>query len=535
MRTKNTFCIMISLILFLSANIFSQATGDFQSNTLAGKWDAVSSWQTYNGTAWGSASAVPTGSENITIQATDSIDVNIAVIITGKITNLGGKLGNSAANLTFGNNGTYEHAFNGGSIPVATWSVGSTCLLTGITANMPSNSSQNFYNFSWNCPNYGTSGLNLGWNNNTIAGNVNIIKGNLSKTPLRLTASGIGNQAPGANKITINGDINLLDTTCQLTSTGSSGGDTIEIHVKGNITSQGILNLANGSSAQCNWYVSGNISILDGSMTTNSNGGVLADSFFFVGTSKQTFYKADSLGSISNVQFLLAPGAIVDLDSTSIGGGTSTTFTQPSGTTLMTSHKSGLGGNLSMQGLIKLPKDGNYVYHRIGSQIDTLLPTMVNNLTIDNPDTVSFSKADTINGVLTLKQGVLNNSVNAIVIGTNGSVVFAGGATAVPIPGWPTSIKDKSVAPRIFKLFNNYPNPFNPTTQIRFSVPKDGFASLKILNILGQEVATLFEGNAKAGNFLEVTFNAKNLPSGVYFARLQQGEKFSIQKMNLVK
>ena len=269
-------------------------------------------------------------------------------------------------------------------------------------------------------------------------------------------------------------------------------------------------------------------------MTTNSNVTTLPDSLIFVGTSKQTFYKADSLGSISNVQFALRPGAIVDLTTTSIGG-SATTFTQPSGTTLMTSHKNGLGGNLSMQGSIKLPRDGNYVYNGIVTQIDTLLPTSVNNLTIDNPDTVSFSKADTVNGILTLKQGFLNNSVNAIIIGPTGSVVYAGGHAVVPIQGWPEGIKNVSPAPRVFKLFNNYPNPFNPSTVIRFSVPKDGFTSLKVLNILGQEVTTLFEGNAKSGNMLEVTFDAKNRPSGVYFARLQQGDKISIQKMNLIK
>jgi hypothetical protein len=526
MRIKKTLYVIVSLILFLCADIFPQATGDFQSNGI-GKWNAAATWQTYNGTSWVAASAAPTGSENITIQASDSVDVNIPVTITGRIVGLGGKLGNSLTNLTFGNNGIYEHAVNAKSVPSAIWGTGSTCLFTGVKDTMPSNNRQDYYNFSWNCPNYGTSALNLGWGGNTI-------KGNLSKTYLRLTASGIGNQAPGANVITINGDINIQDTTSALTSTGSSGQDTIEIYVKGNITSNGNFNLANGSGCMCNWYISGDLNILDGLMTTNSNVTTLPDSLIFVGTSKQTFYKADSLGSISNVQFALRPGAIVDLVATSIGG-SATTFTQPSGTTLMTSHKNGLGGNLSMQGSIKLPADGNYEYHGTVSQVDSLLPATVNNLFINNPDTVTFTKPITVNGVLTLKQGTLDNSVNAITIGTGGSVVFAGGKTTVPIPGWPTSVKEVSVAPREFKLFNNYPNPFNPSTVIRFSVPKDGFTSLKVLNILGQEVTTLFEGNARAGNMLEVTFDAKNRPSGVYFARLQQGEKISIQKMNLIK
>lgn len=532
MKTINTGCVIVSFILFFSANIFSQTNGDFRNNG-SGLWNAKATWQTYNGSTWVAATAAPTGSENITLQATtDSVDVNVPVTITGTLKNLGGKLINSAATLTFGNNGTYNHAFNGGSMPVATWGIGSTCLITGVTANAPSNSNQNFYNFSWDCPNYVTA-INLGWGGNTISGNIKV-KGSLIKTMLRLTGSGKGNEAPGANVITINGDIIIEDILAYLSSTGSSGQDTIKIHVKGNITSYGTFNLANGSGAMCNWFVSGNVNILGGSMTTNSNVISLPDSFIFAGTAKQTFYKADSVGSISNIQFALRPGAIVDLSTTSIGGSV-TTFTQPSGSTLMTSHKNGLSGNLSMQGSIKLPVDGNYQYNGIVSQVDSLLPATVNNLYINNPDTVSFNKPTTVNGILTLKQGILNNSVNAITIGTGGSVVFAGGKTTVPIPGWPTSVKEVAVAPRVFKLFNNYPNPFNPSTIIRFSVPKDGFTSLKVLNILGQEVTTLFEGNARAGNMLEVTFDAKNRPSGVYFVRLQQGEKISIQKMNLIK
>ena len=161
MRTTNTFCVIASLILFLSANIIPQSSGDFRSNG-QGKWNAASTWQTYNGSSWGSAAAAPTGSENITIQASDSVDVNIPVTITGIIVGLGGKLGNSLSNLTFGNNGVYEHAINAGSVPSATWGTGSTCLFTAVKDTMPSNNRQNYYNFSWNCPNYGTSALNLG-------------------------------------------------------------------------------------------------------------------------------------------------------------------------------------------------------------------------------------------------------------------------------------------------------------------------------------------------------------------------------------
>jgi hypothetical protein len=85
------------------------------------------------------------------------------------------------------------------------------------------------------------------------------------------------------------------------------------------------------------------------------------------------------------------------------------------------------------------------------------------------------------------------------------------------------------------QLGGNYPNPFNPTTNIQFSVPQDGYASLKVYNILGQEVATLFSGMAKTGHYIQTTFDASRLASGIYFARLQYSGKSLVQRMLLTK
>ena len=75
-------------------------------------------------------------------------------------------------------------------------------------------------------------------------------------------------------------------------------------------------------------------------------------------------------------------------------------------------------------------------------------------------------------------------------------------------------------APTIFYLYNNYPNPFNPSTTIDFTVPSDGEATLKVFNILGKEVATLFHGNAKSGEVHRAYFYGDLLASGVYMANL---------------
>ncbi len=86
-----------------------------------------------------------------------------------------------------------------------------------------------------------------------------------------------------------------------------------------------------------------------------------------------------------------------------------------------------------------------------------------------------------------------------------------------------------------FELLGNYPNPFNPETNIRFSVPENGFASLKVFDMLGQEVATLFSGMAQAGHYIPATFNAGKLASGIYFSRLEYNGKSIVQRMVLTK
>jgi photosystem II stability/assembly factor-like uncharacterized protein len=89
-------------------------------------------------------------------------------------------------------------------------------------------------------------------------------------------------------------------------------------------------------------------------------------------------------------------------------------------------------------------------------------------------------------------------------------------------------------APLEFSLNQNYPNPFNPTTSIKYSVAKTGLVTLKVYNAMGQEVASLVNEAKEAGSY-EVTFNASNLSSGVYFYELNAGDFTSVKKMMLIK
>jgi flagellar hook assembly protein FlgD len=85
-----------------------------------------------------------------------------------------------------------------------------------------------------------------------------------------------------------------------------------------------------------------------------------------------------------------------------------------------------------------------------------------------------------------------------------------------------------------FTLRQNYPNPFNPNTTISYELPRAGNVSLKITNTLGQVISTLEDGYKEAG-FHQLRWNASNVPSGIYFYRLQAGEFVETKKMVLLR
>jgi len=83
-------------------------------------------------------------------------------------------------------------------------------------------------------------------------------------------------------------------------------------------------------------------------------------------------------------------------------------------------------------------------------------------------------------------------------------------------------------------LNQNYPNPFNPITKIRYQIPCLSFVTLKVYDVLGNEIETLVDETKGISNF-EVTWNAKGLPSGIYFYRLRAGDFIETKNMILIK
>jgi hypothetical protein len=95
-------------------------------------------------------------------------------------------------------------------------------------------------------------------------------------------------------------------------------------------------------------------------------------------------------------------------------------------------------------------------------------------------------------------------------------------------------VDDEKPIPASFYLAQNYPNPFNAQTTISYTLPQKGPVTLSVYNLLGQRVATLFEGVQQAGEH-KVVWDAKGAPSGVYFYRLAADEYVETRRMVLIR
>jgi hypothetical protein len=116
-------------------------------------------------------------------------------------------------------------------------------------------------------------------------------------------------------------------------------------------------------------------------------------------------------------------------------------------------------------------------------------------------------------------------------------------ATPIPIPEIPntdflfssaTSVETKDSGPESYVLMQNFPNPFNPVTTIRYQLPERTRVNLSVYSILGQKIAELVNDNKEAGSY-RVTFDASQLSSGVYLYRLQTDKTLISKKLMLIK
>ena len=133
--------------------------------------------------------------------------------------------------------------------------------------------------------------------------------------------------------------------------------------------------------------------------------------------------------------------------------------------------------------------------------------------------------------------GLTNLNIHTLTIDNN-NYVYAGTDNGV----WQRSLSDITSAeeeqtnelPSVFLLSQNFPNPFNPSTKIKYSVPQSSQVQIKVFDVLGNEIARLMDEEKSVGTY-ELTWNAENLPSGVYFYQLRAGDFIQTKKMILLR
>ncbi len=549
MKTTLRSFLAVAVLLCLGASLSSAQI--VSNGTGGGNWSSAGTW---------AGGVVPTGSETITILTSDTVSVDAAVTITGTLVD-SGQVHEDAA-LTFGNGGTYNSASNGGRIPTATWETGSTCLVTGVGLNSPSNGNQDFYDFTWNCPGQGKN-LDIGWSGNTIAGNVTC------------EATGTGRfyfTSPShySDSITVNGDVILTGGT--LSTNGSSSPADIVVYTYGNVNvTAGNFGCSRGSGTNVSWYLYGDITLSDVTLQNSGTSANVLQKFVFAKSGTQTLTLESSVtyaSSASPINMEVESGTTLDIGSSVITDGNTGGFQLLDGATLVSS-----GGSVACTNI-----SGAALWNTF---VTATAVTGSGNLTVTahemtHPHSPDAAKTLTRYWTITADPGITqadlafyylpsdiqgneSNYVPMRYTGTGSSWVQGSGsntvdatfhiATAAGVTGitgdWtvgesslanPTSVEATlaGAVPKTFFVNQNYPNPFNPSTAIEYGLPANAYVTAKVFNVIGQEVSTLFEGEQAAG-IHTLRFDASQLSSGVYLYRIQAGSSVEVKRMILMK
>ena len=168
---------------------------------------------------------------------------------------------------------------------------------------------------------------------------------------------------------------------------------------------------------------------------------------------------------------------------------------------------------------------------------DTLLTSGLEVLLSNTGNGTLSEVTDSGNGLyfanITAPQTVGTDTISAIVVSGSDTVIIFEKAVLAYIMPVKVSNEEIDGVDRYF-LYQNFPQPFNPTTTIKYQIANIRFVKLKVYDVLGNEIATLVEAEKSAGNY-EVEFDGTGLPSGIYFYKLQAGNFVETKKMLLLK
>ena len=151
----------------------------------------------------------------------------------------------------------------------------------------------------------------------------------------------------------------------------------------------------------------------------------------------------------------------------------------------------------------------------------------------ENPEDVTISAGDSVSiSLLLITPNELGHFTADIILNSNDPASLI--KTIQVVIDVVTGVEEENSLPTVYSLYNNYPNPFNPATTIKYDIPEQSYVTIKIYNIVGEEVVTLLNEEQNAGRY-QIQWNATQLASGVYFYRIQAGQFSDTKKMIMMK
>lgn len=494
----------------------------------SGNWTDGAIWESLSGGTWTALTGAPAADAKVFVRADHVVTVDADATITGRVNVVHSAQLTVAegVTLTFGNGGVYNHGRNEGILPTAVWAEGSTYLVTGTSSTAPGNRNQNFHNIEINTTLLAAN-VDLGLNGVTVGGNILI----------RATSSGrwhMSTASPGDSVVvTIMGDVTHLNGNFTVNGTGAAGSHFI-VHHYGNIhATLGNFSISRGSqggTGTTTWYLYGGNFTMIANAAQNSNN--LGAKWVFAGDDGVQVMDVRSTATIQGkaLNTNILEGASLNLGNSNIRG--TADFNLLAGAELKTTSTQGLEGNFTTTGTVSLSQEGSFAF--VGNAFQETgfnMPQTVQNLTIDNGQGVAMSRETTVNGTLLLKNGMLDNTAT-LTLGVDGQVVIENGELLFPLTG--SSIGGIDEVPTVFALKQNFPNPFNPTTQIKYDIPSNTNVTLDIYDVTGRLVASLVNGQHAPGSY-SVTWNAHQYASGMYIYRIRAGEFTSTKQLMLIK
>ena len=371
----------------------------------------------------------------------------------------GGTMTTTAGIWTVNSGGTFQHNMDAGALPLATWSAGSTCNITGVIVTQPTNLTQSFSNLTWNCASQ-TSKEDLSGNLTTINGDFNCVSTGtgsvlLSSSLLTINIGGNYNHQGGTLFV-------ALKTASTINVTGNyiqTGGNFYDFDSAGGGDGKVVMNVTGDFNLSAGRYtISSNTTTAntDGVTTLNlsgnytQTGGTLTETavtavnygygnVYFKKTGTQTFNKTG--GTISNtINFTVNSGSITDVGTSILTGGGAFTLLSGGGINMGSTNGITLAsasGNIQVTSTRSYNTGADYTYNGSASQVTgDGLPATVHNLTINNGSNVTLTNSSSVSNILTFTSGNFVTSGDTLILGTSTAVLGTLSRTSGHIVGY---------------------------------------------------------------------------------------------------